>query len=245
MLMGIVHKPTISMYRSVDAIYLTPIYSQVMKRDRFYLILKFLHFNNNEDPSYDKDDDNRDKLHKVRPLIEIFRYVAKSVHCPGKYLSVDESLVLFKGRLQFKQYIKTKHARFGIKLYEWCTTDGITLVFLVYCGKRMFHQDDPNSDMPMTERIPAVLMDSYLGKGYSLHTDNFYTSPTLAKFFLDNNTHLSGTVRSNRYNVPKNLVSEELEKGTAVFYVNRDVLFITVDVLFYYRAVLSIIRIIR
>jgi len=35
--------------------------------------------------------------------------------------------------------------------------------------------------------------------------------------------HLSGTVRSNRYDFPKNLASEELEKGTAVFYVNRDV----------------------
>ena len=137
-------------------------------------------------------------------------------------LSVDESLVLFKGRLKFKQYIKTKRARFGIKLYELCTSSGITLDFLVYCGKGMFHQDDPHSDMPSTERIPAVLMESYLGKGYSLYTDNYYTSPTLAKFFTDNKTHLSGTVRTNRYDYPKDLIAEQLEKGTAAFYTNRD-----------------------
>ena len=100
-------------------------------------------------------------------------------------MSVDEPLVLFKGRLKFHQYIKTKRARFGIKLYDLGTTDGITLDFLVYCGKGMFHNDDPNSEMPSTERIPSVLMAPYLGKGYVLYTDNYYTSP-LAAYFLSN-----------------------------------------------------------
>jgi len=37
---------------------------------------------------------------------------------------LNESLVLFKGRLHFRQYIKAKRARFGIKLYELYTSDG-------------------------------------------------------------------------------------------------------------------------
>ena len=189
-----------------------PIFSQVMNRNRFNLILKFLHFNNNEDSTFDQDDGNRDRLHKVRPLINIFRDRTKSVYSPGKNLSVDESLVLFKGRLQFKQYIKTKHARFRIRLYEMCTSDSITLDFLIYCGKGMFHADDPNSDMPTTERILAVLMESNFGKGYCLFTDNFYTSPSLAQFFLENETHLVGTIKVNRYNFPKDIMNEPLEK---------------------------------
>ena len=86
----------------------------------------------------------------------------------------------------------------------------------------MFHADDPNSAMPTKERIPAVLMESYLGKGYCLFSDNFYTSPSLAKFFLDNKTHLAGTIRENRYNFPKYIVNEPLEKGAAFFYINTD-----------------------
>ena len=78
------------------------------------------------------------------------------MYSPGKNLSVDESLVSYKGQLKFKQYIKTKRARFGIKLYELATSDGITLDFLIYCSKGMFTNDDPNSDFPTTERIPAV-----------------------------------------------------------------------------------------
>ena len=59
-------------------------------------------------------------------------------------MSVGKSLVLFKGRLHFRQYIKTKRARFGIKLYELTTSDGITLDALVYCGAAMF-DDNENS----------------------------------------------------------------------------------------------------
>ena len=45
----------------------------------------------------------------------------------GVFGPVDKSLILFKGRLHFHQYIKTKRARFSIKLYELTTSDGITL----------------------------------------------------------------------------------------------------------------------
>ena len=107
----------------------TPIFSKIMSRTRFQLILKFLHFNNNNDPNYDVNDENRDRLHKVRPLIELIRDSCKNVYCPGQNHSVDKSLVLFKGRLHFKQYIRTKRARFGIKLYELTTSNGITLDF--------------------------------------------------------------------------------------------------------------------
>ena len=148
--------------------------------------MKFLHFNNNNDLNYDVNDENRDRLHKVRPLIELIRGGCKNVYCPGQNLSVDESLVLFKGRLHFKQYIRTKRARFGIKLYELTTSNGITLDFLVYCGKGMFYEDG-NEDMPSTEQIPAALMEPFLDKGHILFTD-YYTSPSLETFLLGRNT---------------------------------------------------------
>jgi len=116
LLMGVIYKPSIRMYWSLDTIYSTPIFSQVMKRDRFELIMKFLHFNDNS--TYDATDENRDRLHKVRPLIDGLRERCRKVYYPGKNLSVDESLVLFKGRVHFKQFIRTKRARFGIKLFE-------------------------------------------------------------------------------------------------------------------------------
>ena len=102
----------------------------------------------------------------------------RKVYQPGKLLSVDKSLILFKSRLHFKQYIKTQRNRFGIKLYDLTTSNGITLDLLVYHDKGTFSGDDPNSDMPTTERIPSVMMELFLGKGHILFTDNYYTSPS-------------------------------------------------------------------
>ena len=81
----------------------------------------------------------------------------------------------------------------------------------------MFY-NEIHSDMPSTERIPAVLMNPFLNKGHILFTDNYYTSPTLGLYFLQNGTHLVGTVRNNQHFFPKDLVKVELEKGTAAFY---------------------------
>ena len=120
--------------------------------------------------------------------------------------------------MHFKPYIRTKRARFGVKLYELTMSDGIMLDFLVYCGKGMFADDDINSEMPSSEKIPSVLMETFLGKGQVLFTDNYYTSVTIAKYLIANKTHLCGTVISNRYNYPKEIVDEVLENGDAVFY---------------------------
>ena len=69
LLMGIVYKPDLHMYWSTDIYYSTPAFSKIMKRDRFYLILKFLYFNNNETV----DPENPYRLHKARALIELLR----------------------------------------------------------------------------------------------------------------------------------------------------------------------------
>ena len=123
-LMGIVHKPRLPYYWSTDDLYWTPIFDKSITRNRFNFILKFLHFNDNNDPEYDINDENRERLDKIHPFLEMISGRCRRVYQPGKHLSVYESLVLFKGRLHFKQYIRTKRAGFGIKLYELTTPGG-------------------------------------------------------------------------------------------------------------------------
>ena len=83
------------------------------------------------------------------------------VYSPGKCLSTDESLVLFKGRLSFKQYISSKRARFGIKLYQLCTSNGILFDFLVYHGDLAPGLIIMQDGSLITERIPLTLMQKY------------------------------------------------------------------------------------
>ena len=95
--MGVVYKPSIPFYWPTDEFFHTPIFQKAMTRSRFLQILKFLHFSDSANPTFDINDDGCDQLHKVRLLIELLRDCCKRVYAPVQNVNVDESLVLFKG----------------------------------------------------------------------------------------------------------------------------------------------------
>lgn len=59
----------------------------------------------------------------------------KSAYIPDKNISIDEELMLWKGRLAFKQYIPNKRSRFGIKFFSLCDTTRYLWNSFVYLGK--------------------------------------------------------------------------------------------------------------
>ena len=145
------------------------------------------------------------------------------VYSPGKSLSMDESLVLFKGRLSFRQYISSKRARFGIKLYQLCTFNGILLDFIVHHGNLEPGLISLENCPLITESIPATVMQKYLNKGHHLFIDNYYTSIFLAEYLMQNGTYVTGTISRHRKHFPVKMKALRLEIGDAAFYQHEDV----------------------
>ena len=77
--------------------------ANVMSRERWEQIKANLHFNNNDNMPPPTDPD-RDKLFKLRPLIDdlLFKFQALPQE---QTLCVDEQMVPFKGKLRLKQYL--------------------------------------------------------------------------------------------------------------------------------------------
>lgn len=46
-------------------------------------------------------------------------------------------MLLWRGKLLFKQYIKNKKQKYGIKFYELCTPHGFVLNIEIYKGKNI------------------------------------------------------------------------------------------------------------
>ena len=136
---------------------------------------------------------------------------------------MDESLVLFKGRLSFKQYISSRRARFGIKLYQLCTHNGILLDFLIYHGNLAPGLVEMEDGSLVTERLPCTLMQRYLNQGHHLFIDNYYASIGLAKYLLNKGTHVTGTIRDNRKQFPVQLKELILEKGEAAHFQHEGI----------------------
>ena len=83
------------MYWSKDSILATPIFNQVMRRDRFLFLLRFLHFTDNA--QYNSADPDRDKLYKLRSIINMIKDRCCRVYSPGNALAWMKALCFSKG----------------------------------------------------------------------------------------------------------------------------------------------------
>jgi hypothetical protein len=95
--------------------------------------------------------------------------------------------LLHRGRLSWRQYIKNKNAKYGIKFYELCTHDRYVLNIDMYKGKNTTSTViEPNLEgLSKVDNIVINLMKPYLNKGHSLYMDNFYNSVTLSNLLLE------------------------------------------------------------
>jgi hypothetical protein len=93
----------------------------------------FFHFTNNETIS---NFEGPKKLFKVFAVILHLNNKFQELYLPNHDISIDESLMLWKCRLSFKQYLPLKVPKFGIKTYELLEAiTGYLWSFLVYTGK--------------------------------------------------------------------------------------------------------------
>lgn len=128
---GIVKMPNIQAYWSREDTYKNSMAPKVMARSRFELLLRLLHFaDNNDNPE-------NDRLHKIQPLIDKIVHKFKTSYEPSETCCIDESLILFRGKLIMRQYIKSKPHKYGIKLFKLFSKGGYTYNFKIYTGKNL------------------------------------------------------------------------------------------------------------
>jgi hypothetical protein len=215
-LQGIINKPIGKWYWSKKDIIATSFFTKNMSYRRFVLLKRCIHFTDNS--TYDATTHPNPKLNKLWPIIEHLNKKFSSAITPERDVTIDESLMLYKGRLGWIQYIPLKRARFGIKSYMLCESkSGYIWSFIIYTGKGTL-LDSNYKDHAMGLQVVMALMKHILNLGYCLTTDNFYTSPILADILLQNKTDTFGTMRLNRKDVPKDLQKKKLKKGKVCAY---------------------------
>jgi hypothetical protein len=199
--MGLIPYPTLRSYWSQDPLYKNNIVPSIMSRNRFEIILRMWHFANNEDcPA-------NDRLFKISTLVEKLIENYKKMLTPGETVCVDESLVPYRGRLSFKQYIPNKASKYGVKVFKLCCDNGYTHNLKIYAGR----ERDPSGAVPTN--VVMTLAEDLLDSGRTIVADNYYCSLELANKLLDRKTHLLGTLRSNRKGNPKEVTTKKLKCG--------------------------------
>lgn len=213
--MGLVQKPALNDYFQ-DSYWLTktPGFSMLFSRDRYQLIRSFIHFEN--DNGYTGDD----RLKKIRTLIDETKDTYMASYTSNTAVSIDETMIKFKGRLFWKQYIPTKpKAKWGIKVWSLCDAEtGFLMKFRVYVGK----EGEQGNPKGLAFKVVDELLEDLKNKGHILYVDNFYSGVPLFDHLRENKTGACGTVRINRKGLPPSMKSTKLIRGSLPIIWERE-----------------------
>lgn len=217
--MGLCQKPSIRSYWNKFWLTYTP-FSSIMSRNRFELIQTFLHFNNAE-LQVPRGQRGFNPLFKIQPLLDIVDPTYMQVYGPRRELSLDESMVKFKGRIFFRQYLPAKPTKWGIKEFILAEAKtGYALKSVVYTGKTSFQRD---AGVGLSEQVVLDLLEGFEDKGHKVYMDSFYSSPSLFLKLKDKNIGACGTVNINRKGMPQGLKPSalSLKKGDSPVFMRK------------------------
>lgn len=207
--MGFHSLPSIRLYWSTDENFHCDRIARVMSLKRFLKLLRLLHLADNSNMPK-RSDPNYDKLYKVRPLLNILSKEFPKHFSPSRYISIDESMVAFKGRSSMKQYMPLKPIKRGFKIWLMCcAVTGYIVAFDVYIGK----DEKRPAEMNLGEYVVYKLSAALEGFYYCLFFDNFFTSILLLKRLLAKKLFGCGTIRQNRKYFPEAMKKVKLDAG--------------------------------
>lgn len=190
--------------------------SRTMTRDRFQQILSYLHINDNTTIPHD----NKDKIYKLRPFVKGLNDRFDILDNGSRELSVDESMIRFKGRSSIKQYNPKKPIKRGYKL--WCISDqkGYVKKFDIYQGKDET-AEEKFKDCGLGERVVLSLTERYWGHNRKIYFDNYFTTVGLLEKLKNQKTLACGTIQRDRLGLPKDLiVDKSLKRGDVDYRVS-------------------------
>ncbi|XP_013140775.1 PREDICTED: piggyBac transposable element-derived protein 4-like [Papilio polytes] len=176
-----------------------PCFAQFMSRNRFLLILRCLNFTS---------ESCEDRVNRIRPVMDHFNKKMNDIYSPGKELSVDECMVLLRGRLLLREIIKNKTHKYGIKVYSLAEQDGTIVKFHVQTGGNI-----ETADQNDASNIVLKLLEERMDCGHHLYLDNYYNSYALALTLLERDTYCTGPLKKNRKDNPIEIENILLEKG--------------------------------
>ena len=168
-----------------------PICIAAMSQKHFLFLLYCLCFDNSTMRDQQRD---VDKLAPIRSVYERFVTACEDNYTPGIGCTVDESLLGFRGRCSFKQYIPNKPSKYRIKVYVLADSQSFYLIsFKIYAGASTHI---PGLPVPMQAVLD--LINPISGTNRNITTDDYYTSISLGNELKSNQLTLVGTIKKNK-----------------------------------------------
>lgn len=200
-----------------------PIFRAIMTEKRCCVLLRALRF----DDSATRDE--REKKYKGACISEFFNALitnCKENYEPGAHMTVDETLVSFRGRVSFLVYNPQKPAKYGLKIMVMTDAHNAYMYnAYLYTGKGSdgytLSADDKKLLIP-SQAVVRLAKDIF-GSHRNITCDNWFVSVELAQVLLKNGLTLVGTMKKNKPQIPPEFQpSKERDIPSSIYGFTED-----------------------
>ena len=177
-------------------------FNNIMPRDRFSQIWRYLHLHNNHAPQPVRPD----RLVNLRWLVEHLNQTFTDAYTPNGTVTIDKSMIEFKGRLGFRQHLPAKPVKGAVRMWSLAeSTTGYLHRFQIYTGK------EDRQEKGLTYRVVMDLTEHLEQKYVRLYMDNSCTSVELLEDLVVHGIYGCGTLRSNCKGLPTALLPKNVK----------------------------------
>ena len=136
---------------------------------------------------------------KLRPLLNKFNKNFAKICNISNRVSIDESMILFKGRSSIKQYNPMKPIKRDYKLRSMGDMDSYLFQLDVYQGKDKALPIDSYREkhFGLGKKVVYRMTKPFHGKNHKVYCDNYFSSVSPAKYLLSKKVHMRDIIKSN------------------------------------------------
>jgi len=178
-----------------------PAVSNRWSRDRWMKLWWNLHINTAPPPP----DKHEQRLWEAQPFVDMINRKWSAALNAGRDLTIDETMIAYRGRHVAVQYMPKKPITIGFKCFTISTLKGYCFTQKLYPGKH----DNKKLAKGFTTQVVKDLIQPYANATNDLNKywrcvcfDSFYTNAPLVKWLYERGVLSVGTIRSNRLHVP-------------------------------------------
>ena len=219
--MGMDPRPYISDFWSTNGRLYTPWYGAMFPRRKFQIVYhSMLHV---------CEPDANGKA-KIEPFINTLLGKFQRSFYPFQNLSIDEMVIGFKGRFQYKQYNAAKPKKYHIKTFGLCdSVTGYVYNLLIYFGKDTSYIPENDANSSQAVNIFRTLMAPLQHSGHHIFADRYYNSAPVIEHLSSQRFYYTGTLNVNRRDFPPELKTMRLEhmEQRYFYHEERDILCVT------------------
>lgn len=189
------------------------IFYGTMNLRRFLFLLQTIRFDN----IHDREERRKlDKLAAFREVFEMFITHCENNFSLGEFVTIDEQLVPFRGRCSFRQYMKSKPARYGLKIFTLADAKVFYVKTMeIYLGKQPDESPYKLSNKP--DDVVLRLVRSIDNSGRNVTADNWFTSVPLVNQLLKKKLSYVGTIRKNKAELPPEMIQKKRNAYSSTF----------------------------